>query len=204
MSRMPPPSCTGMVDARRGWRATAAPFTGRPANAPFRSTTCSQAKPAVLPGARLRAGVVGIDRRLRPSRRGAAARTRRPSGRWRDTASGSSAAASPPSPGLQQLVVEEARGSISPAHQRVVRMHAPAHVAEQLVKRDRRRPASRARPGSARGSRVRGRAPPPLGQQPRQPVAARVGGDEARASAWRRTPAPRCCAAGAPGARSRR
>ena len=45
MSRMPPPSCTGMRTAAR-MAATASALTGRPAKAPFRSTTCSQAKPA--------------------------------------------------------------------------------------------------------------------------------------------------------------
>ena len=45
MSRMPPPSWTGTVAAAR-MASTAAPLTGRPAKAPLRSTTCSQAQPA--------------------------------------------------------------------------------------------------------------------------------------------------------------
>ena len=45
MSRMPPPSCTGMPAAAT-MAATAAAFTGRPAKAPLRSTTWSQRQPA--------------------------------------------------------------------------------------------------------------------------------------------------------------
>ena len=58
-------------DARRPSRmaSTAAPFTGLPAKAPSRSTTCSHSKPCVSKLARLRGGIVVEDRRLRPCRR---------------------------------------------------------------------------------------------------------------------------------------
>ena len=62
-SRIPPPSCTGIVTLLRMDR-TATALTGFPAKAPFRSTTCSQAKPASCHSSRLCAGVFGIDRRL--------------------------------------------------------------------------------------------------------------------------------------------
>ena len=63
MSRMPPPSCTGIVTLARIER-TAAAFTGLPAKAPFRSTTCSQENPAACQALCLRTRIVGIDRRL--------------------------------------------------------------------------------------------------------------------------------------------
>ncbi len=44
MSRMPPPSCTGMPTLSR-MRSTAAAFTGLPAKAPSRSTMCRYSKP---------------------------------------------------------------------------------------------------------------------------------------------------------------
>ena len=44
--RMPPPNCTGIETALR-IASTAAPFTARPWAEPFRSTTCSQLKPAL-------------------------------------------------------------------------------------------------------------------------------------------------------------
>ncbi len=45
MSRMPPPSCAGIVTAAR-IASTAAALTGWPAKAPFRSTRCSHWQPA--------------------------------------------------------------------------------------------------------------------------------------------------------------
>ena len=68
------PRCRPCRGCRRraapGWStaprmaATAAAFTGRPAKAPFRSTTCSQAKPASCQARACAAGVGRIDRRL--------------------------------------------------------------------------------------------------------------------------------------------
>ena len=58
MSRMPPPSCTGMLTISR-MRSTAPAFIGLPAKAPSRSTRCRYLKPcasnvwAWLPGSRL-------------------------------------------------------------------------------------------------------------------------------------------------------
>ena len=129
MSRMPPPSCTGIVTLAR-IACTAAALTGLPAKAPFRSTTCSQRKPGVLPGPRLRAR----DRRHRrspdPSRRGAAARSRRPSGR---------------SPGRGSAPVTGRWPSISLR-------------AQPLVIEQRRRPSCRA-PGHSRDARPSGYSP---------------------------------------------
>ena len=45
MSRMPPPSWAGTVVALR-IASTTAPFTGSPANAPFRSTKCNHSQPS--------------------------------------------------------------------------------------------------------------------------------------------------------------
>jgi hypothetical protein len=45
MSRIPPPSWAGTGQASR-IASTAPALTGAPANAPFRSTRCSQAQPA--------------------------------------------------------------------------------------------------------------------------------------------------------------
>ena len=52
-SRMPPPSCTGMVTAF-SIASTACAFIGLPAKAPSRSTTCRYSKPCAAKAARLR------------------------------------------------------------------------------------------------------------------------------------------------------
>jgi pimeloyl-ACP methyl ester carboxylesterase len=57
MSRMPPPSWQGTVTRAR-IASTAAPFTGVPAKAPFRSTRCSHSQPGGLERRGLRGGVV--------------------------------------------------------------------------------------------------------------------------------------------------
>ena len=57
MSRMPPPSCTGIVTRAR-MASTAAAFIGLPAKAPSRSTTCSHSKPWRSKIARLRGRIV--------------------------------------------------------------------------------------------------------------------------------------------------
>ena len=57
MLRMPPPSCTGIVTAAR-IAFTAASFTGLPAKAPLRSTTCTQPNPAASQAAACAPGSV--------------------------------------------------------------------------------------------------------------------------------------------------
>jgi hypothetical protein len=57
MSRMPPPSWAGTEVAAR-IASTAAPFTGWPAKAPFRSTRCSQWQPAASKARACAAGSV--------------------------------------------------------------------------------------------------------------------------------------------------
>ena len=55
-SRMPPPSCTGMVTAF-SIDSTASAFIGLPAKAPSRSTTCRYSNPWIGKGPRLRGGI---------------------------------------------------------------------------------------------------------------------------------------------------
>ena len=80
MSRMPPPSCTGIVTRCR-IASTASAFIGLPAKAPSRSTTWSHSKPCASKIASLRRRIVAEDRGLRPCRPGPGARSGRPSGR---------------------------------------------------------------------------------------------------------------------------
>ena len=63
-SRMPPPSCTGILTASR-MRSTAAAFIGLPAKAPSRSTMCRYSKPCAANSARLRGRIAIEHRRAR-------------------------------------------------------------------------------------------------------------------------------------------